>query len=268
MLAKKIDGALTFLRMICYDLIRSGYKDFQPQFSTQQTEIFTSSKVVKVEVSLLVLALVFPLLKGSVDNVMEMKGFLLEMIEHFNEEVEPLIQLRVINLVGYCLDMNYLSLVVTRMQEEPHVLRYQGFSTLNRILRTANLEPAVNRFLSEVFTNQLPCIETNSYLFETIVLNNYDKLLTEHPSLKESCIIKLVGTMKQMVSTKEEDKIQSVSFNIFHSIILLETDNNIVQLMEDKFSNEVLEVYNRASSTEESILQIMIAFLTKLQKAS
>lgn len=63
---------------------------------------------MKVEVALLTLSLIYSLLKKTADGSMEVRMFMTEMMEQFNGEVEPLIQARIINFVGYCLDMNYL----------------------------------------------------------------------------------------------------------------------------------------------------------------
>lgn len=164
-LIKKIDGALGFLKTMCYDLIRNTYSNRQPTYDITQTEIFLSGKIVKVQISLLILALIFSDQNVSVDDTKELMIFLLEMIQPFNEEIEPLIQLRIINLIGYCLDINYLPFIVTRMQEQPEVLKYQAFSTLNRILRRGNLEPRVLQFLAAVFTKQAQILEVQSVLF-------------------------------------------------------------------------------------------------------
>lgn len=45
-----------------------------------------------------------------------MKAFLLEMIEHFHEETELLVQLRIINLIGYCVDTNYFPYISNRVK--------------------------------------------------------------------------------------------------------------------------------------------------------
>lgn len=61
-ICKIIDGGLTYLKTICYDLLRNIYYGSKMTYDISNTEIFLSSDLIKKEVSLMVLALIYPLI--------------------------------------------------------------------------------------------------------------------------------------------------------------------------------------------------------------
>ena len=73
--------------------------------------------------------------------------------------------------------------------------------------------------------------------------------------------------MGKVASTCCIDPREHVPFNLFSHMITIETDQSKVQDLENKFL-AILRIPSRRQTTETNILEIMILFLNKLQKAS